>query len=72
MSIIIVDYEDAYERAEVFGRMSETMLEMSKAIENDGIKSRMSDFSKTFAELQTDIRAGADVWEEFYRHNIRL
>lgn len=73
MSIIMVDYEDAYERADRFGKMSEKCADFSETLKDEaGIAQRLEALSARFSSLSADIRRGADVWEEFYRTNIRL
>jgi|GEM_PF-4510892 len=73
MSIIMVDYEDAYRRADKLSGMGRQCAELSKKLsELPEAASALSDFSVRFAAISADVRKGADIWEDFYRNNIRL
>ena len=73
MSIIMVDYEDAYIRADKLFGMSAKCTELSAKLSDfPELAPKLSDFSERFAALSADIRKGADIWEDFYRNNIRL
>ena len=73
MSIIMVDYEDAYKRADKFAEMSLKCAALAaKAADDKGMSEKLIDLSEKFKSLETDIRTGAEIWDDFYRRNVRL
>lgn len=74
MSIIMVDYEDAFRRAdkldEFRGKCAVCAAKLEQ--ENSPLHENLSDITRRLAELSADVRSGGRVWDEFYRANVRL
>lgn len=73
MSIIAVDCEDCYRRADKFAAMAKTCAGYADKLGAEGgdLAAGLRAEAEEFAALSADIRAATDVWTDFYTHNVR-
>ncbi|MCD8099075.1 MAG: hypothetical protein LUE06_00645 [Oscillospiraceae bacterium] len=74
MSIIMVDCADGFKRADKLADYSARCAACAAALgeENTMLSAELIGVSQRLAQLGEDVRRGSEVWDDFYRRNVRL
>lgn len=73
MAIILIDYQDCYQRADRIGRMGEQCRSYAGALAPDAKAAALSKaldaLGQDLAQLSGDIRTETDSWVSYYENN---
>lgn len=74
MSIIMVDCEDCYKRADRLLAASQKLEEYAGRLDDScqELKAGLLKQAEVFHKLKDDIYASTDIWTDFYKKNVRL